>query len=124
MAGLACLVPRQSVALYDLCQSGDWTAAMDLQRHLWSLNQAFAKYNLAACIKGGLEIIGYDVGKPLPPQMPLSAAGREELEKALRAVGRNRPTRVLTKRKLSRHQAHLQVKSTIYACCETLGNWV
>ena len=88
MAGPACLVPRQSVALYNLCQSGDWAAAMDLQQNLWSLNQAFAKYNLAACIKGGLEIVGYDVGKPLPPQMPLPAAGRDEIEKALRAVGR------------------------------------
>jgi len=88
MAGPACLIPRQSVALYDLCKSGDWAAAMDLQRDLWSLNQAFAKYNLAACIKGGLEIVGYDVGKPLPPQLPLPVAGREELEKALRTVGR------------------------------------
>jgi dihydrodipicolinate synthase/N-acetylneuraminate lyase len=88
MAGPACLVPRQSVALYDLCQAGNWTTAMDLQRQLWSLNQAFAKYNLAACIKGGLEILGYDVGNPLPPQLPLPATGREELEKALRTVGR------------------------------------
>lgn len=88
MAGPACLVPRQSVALYDLCQTGNWTAAMDLQRQLWSLNQAFAKYNLAACIKGGLEILGYDVGNPLPPQLPLPTTGREELENALRAVGR------------------------------------
>lgn len=88
MAGPACLVPAQSVALYDLCKAGDWTAAMDLQRDLWSLNQSFAKYNLAACVKGGLEIVGYDVGKPLPPQMPLPAAGRDEIEKTLRAVGR------------------------------------
>jgi 4-hydroxy-tetrahydrodipicolinate synthase len=88
MAGPACLVPRESVALYDLCKTADWPAAMQLQRRLWSLNQAFAKYNLAACIKGGLEILGYDVGEPLSPQAPLSAAGREEVAAALRAVGR------------------------------------
>ncbi|HLT26672.1 MAG TPA: dihydrodipicolinate synthase family protein, partial [Zeimonas sp.] len=56
MAGPACVAPRQSVALYDACRSGDWSRAMELQRPLWRLNQAFAKHNLAACIKGGLEL--------------------------------------------------------------------
>ncbi len=88
MAGPACLVPRQSVELYDLCTAQDWPAAMDLQRRLWRLNQVFAKYNLAACIKGGLEVLGYDVGRPLPPQAPLTKTGYAEVEDALRAVGR------------------------------------
>ena len=87
MAGPACLVARQSVALYELCRKGAWTEAMALQRGLWHLNQAFAKYNLAACIKGGLALQGYAVGDPLPPQAPLSPEGREEVRRALQAVG-------------------------------------
>lgn len=87
MAGPACVVPRQSVELYDLCRAGSWGAAMDRQRRLWALNQAFAKYNLAACIKGGLELQGYAVGAPLPPQAPLPPEGVEELRQALAAVG-------------------------------------
>ncbi len=87
MAGPACLVPRQSVELYDLCRRGRWDEAMAKQRPLWSLNQAFAKYNLAACIKGGLEILGYRVGPPLPPQAPLPPEGIEEVRRALAAVG-------------------------------------
>ncbi|HYL91306.1 MAG TPA: dihydrodipicolinate synthase family protein [Burkholderiales bacterium] len=87
MAGPACVAPRQSVALYDACRRKDWAAAMELQRPLWNLNQAFAKYNLAACIKGGLELQGYEVGAPLPPQAPLSADGREEVRRALDAIG-------------------------------------
>ena len=87
MAGPACVAPRQSVALYEACRRKDWAAAMELQRPLWNLNQAFAKYNLAACIKGGLELQGYDVGAPLPPQAPLSAEGREEVRRALEAIG-------------------------------------
>jgi dihydrodipicolinate synthase/N-acetylneuraminate lyase len=67
MAGPACLVPSQSVALYDMCQQGKWDEAMAAQRELWGMNQMFAKHNLAACIKGGLELQGYDVGAPLPP---------------------------------------------------------
>ncbi len=87
MAGPACVAPRPSVELYDLCRAGDWTAAMQRQRPLWALNQAFAKYNLAACIKGGLELQGYAVGAPLPPQAPLPPEGVEEVRRALSAIG-------------------------------------
>ena len=87
IAGPACVAPRQSVELYDLCRRGDWAAAMERQRPLWNLNQAFAKYNLAACIKGGLQLQGYDVGAPLAPQSPLSAEGIEEVRSALISVG-------------------------------------
>ena len=87
MAGPACVAPRQSVELYELCRRGDWNAAMALQRQLWGLNQAFAKYNLAACVKGGLELQGYGVGHPLRPQAPLGAEGVEEVRRALVSVG-------------------------------------
>jgi dihydrodipicolinate synthase/N-acetylneuraminate lyase len=87
MAGPACAVPRQSVELYNLCRAGQWDAAMVLQRKLWSLNQAFAKHNLAACMKGALELQGYAVGAPLPPQSPLSAVGQAEVRAALIEVG-------------------------------------
>jgi dihydrodipicolinate synthase/N-acetylneuraminate lyase len=87
MAGPACVAPRQSVALYELCRRGDWSAAMERQRPLWNLNLAFAKYNLAACIKGGLRLQGYAVGDPLPPQAPLPPDGIEEVRGALAAIG-------------------------------------
>ena len=87
MAGPACVAPRQSVELYDACCRGDWAAAMQHQRPLWALNQAFARYNLAACIKGALELQGYAVGTPLPPQAPLPPQGVEEVKQALAAIG-------------------------------------
>jgi dihydrodipicolinate synthase/N-acetylneuraminate lyase len=87
MAGPACLAPRQSIDLYERCRRGEWNAAMELQRRLWNLNQAFARYNLAACIKGGLELQGYPVGGPLPPQAPLSPDGVEDVKRALMAIG-------------------------------------
>lgn len=87
MAGPACVVPRQSVQLYDLCRSGQWAEAMRLQRSLWRINRVFAKYNLAACIKGGLELQGYEVGAPLPPQTPLSDTGRAEVKNILADLG-------------------------------------
>lgn len=87
MAGPACVAPRQSVELYEICKRGDWKLAMERQRPLWALNQAFAKYNLAACIKGGLKLQGYAVGDPLPPQAPLSPEGVEEVRRALQSIG-------------------------------------
>ena len=87
MAGPACVAPRQSVELYELCRRKDWSAAMERQRPLWNLNQAFARYNLAACIKGGLELQGYAVGAPLRPQAPLPPEGVEEVRRALMAIG-------------------------------------
>jgi 4-hydroxy-tetrahydrodipicolinate synthase len=87
MAGPACVAPRQSVKLYELCSAQNWDKAMELQRALWSLNQVFAKYNLAACIKGGLELQGYRVGEPLPPQQPLSETGRAEVKAVLKNIG-------------------------------------
>ena len=87
MAGPACLVPRQSVALYDLCKAARWDEAMALQRRLWRINEAFARYNLAACIKAGLAIQGYDVGDPVAPQAALTTEQREAVEQVLRDIG-------------------------------------
>lgn len=87
MAGPACVAPRQSVELYETCRRGDWSAVMALQRPLWALNQAFAKYNLAACIKGALELQGYPAGAPLPPQEPLNAAALEDVKRTLKSIG-------------------------------------
>jgi dihydrodipicolinate synthase/N-acetylneuraminate lyase len=87
MAGPACLIPRQSVRLYDLCRAARWDEAMALQRTLWRLNDLFARYALAACIKGGLELQGFAVGDPLPPQPALDDAGRAAVRAALEEVG-------------------------------------
>ncbi|MDB5522220.1 MAG: dihydrodipicolinate synthase [Tardiphaga sp.] len=86
MAGPACLAPRQSVELYNLCKDGQWEAALALQRRLWRLNEAFAKFNLAACIKAGLTIQGYDVGDPILPQAALGADDRKVIAAVLRDI--------------------------------------
>jgi 4-hydroxy-tetrahydrodipicolinate synthase len=87
MAGPACIIPRQSVELYNLCKARRWDEALRLQRRLWRVNEAFQRYNLAACIKAGLSIQGYDVGDPVPPQAALTADERKVVEAVLRDVG-------------------------------------
>jgi 4-hydroxy-tetrahydrodipicolinate synthase len=86
MAGPACVIPRQSVRLYELCRAGRWAEAMALQRALWGVNEIFARFNLAACIKAALQIQGYEVGDPVPPQRPLGPDERRIVAEALEAV--------------------------------------
>jgi 4-hydroxy-tetrahydrodipicolinate synthase len=87
MAGPACIIPRQSVALYELCRAKRWDEALVLQRKLWRVNEAFARYNLAACIKAGLALQGYAVGDPVAPQAALTADERKAVEAVLREIG-------------------------------------
>src|SRR6202046_1128650 len=87
MAGPACLISRQRVGLYNLCKAARWDEALALQRRLWRLNEAFARYNLAACIKAGLAIQGYAVGDPVAPQAALTADERRVVEAVLREIG-------------------------------------
>jgi 4-hydroxy-tetrahydrodipicolinate synthase len=86
MAGPACIAPRQSVQLYELCKAQRWDEALTLQRRLWRVNEAFAKFNLAACIKAGLALQGYDVGDPVPPQAALTADERKAVEAVLAEI--------------------------------------
>ncbi|SNT31890.1 4-hydroxy-tetrahydrodipicolinate synthase [Tardiphaga sp. OK246] len=92
-AGPGCVIPRQLVALYDLCSRGKWDEAAVLQKGVWRFNEVFARYNLAACVKAALESQGYDVGDPIPPQGPVSPQARLEIIEALRSMpiasGRN-----------------------------------
>jgi 4-hydroxy-tetrahydrodipicolinate synthase len=86
MAGPACVIPRQSVRLYELCRAGQWQEAMRLQHELWRINEVFAQFNLAACIKAALELQGFEVGDPVPPQRPLGADERRVVAAALSAA--------------------------------------
>src|SRR6195952_1207113 len=87
MAGPACIIPRQSVDLYNLCKAQRWDEAMKLQRRLWRLNEAFAKYKLGALIKTGLSVPGYEGGEPIAPQAAPTADERKAIEAVLRDLG-------------------------------------
>src|ERR1700675_3519198 len=87
MAGPACIIPRQSVELYNLCRRARCDEAVALQRKLWRINEAFSCFTLAASIKAGLAIQGYDVGDPIAPQAALTADERNAVEAVLRDIG-------------------------------------
>jgi len=86
MAGPACIIPRQSVCLYELAVEKRWDEALKLQKASWEVNRVFQKYGLAACIKAGLALQGFPVGDPLPPQTPLDEAGLLEVKQVLASL--------------------------------------
>lgn len=86
MAGPACVIPRQSVKLYELACERRWEEAILLQKKLWSINWIFQKYSLAPCIKACLEIQGFPVGDPIPPLQPLTREAMREVEEVLKTL--------------------------------------
>lgn len=87
LAGPSCIIPRQSVRLFELCEAGKWDEAMTLQRELWAVNQVFARFNLAGAVKAGLRLQGFDCGDPAPPQPALTAEQVAAVSKVLEKVG-------------------------------------
>ncbi len=87
MSGPACVIPRQSVELYELARKNLWDEALLLQKRLWNINRIFQKYSLAACIKACLELQGFSVGNPIPPLQPLSGPAIKEAEEVLKSLG-------------------------------------
>jgi 4-hydroxy-tetrahydrodipicolinate synthase len=86
MAGPSCVVPAESVKLYELARDQRWEEARILQKQLWNINRIFQKYALAPCIKACLELQGFPVGSPIPPLQPLSGAALKEVEQVLKEL--------------------------------------
>jgi 4-hydroxy-tetrahydrodipicolinate synthase len=86
MAGPACVIPRQSVKLYELALQQRWEEAILLQKKLWGINWIFQKYSLAPCIKACLEVQGFPVGDPVPPLQPLTREAIREVTEVLKTL--------------------------------------
>lgn len=84
MAGPACVVPAQSVELYNLAMERRWDEAIILQKRLWQINYVFQKYNLASCIKAALELQGFPVGDPVLPIQPVDKKALAHIARVLK----------------------------------------
>lgn len=86
MAGPACVIPKQCVELFNLFQANQLEQAMARQKQLWRINEVFAQYALAACIKAALNIQGFAVGDPISPQQPLGTDAVNALHQVLAEI--------------------------------------
>jgi len=94
MGGPTCVLPAESVALYELARTGRWEPAQRLQRELWHLNELFQRYSFARCVKAALEIQGFEVGPAIAPQAPLDAADFDVIRDRVESI-RQRSAEIL-----------------------------
>lgn len=79
MSGPSCIIPDLCIELYRLVVQGKWKKAIEVQKKIWKVNIVFQKYSLAACIKYGLEYMGFKVGEPVHPQTVLDKTAKKEI---------------------------------------------
>lgn len=91
VSGVAVVLPRQCVRLWELCSGGDLAAARALYAELLPLGRTDMTPKLVQYFKAALDELGLDGGPCRPPRLPLEA---DELEELRAAVSRAAPARV------------------------------
>jgi len=73
------LRPQPCIDLYDAVRSGDLEKAQILYDDLKPLLEFIVAGGLATTVKAGLDLLGFPVGDPRAPLLPLDEQGRAEL---------------------------------------------
>ncbi len=81
-----CLRPQPCIDLYEAVRAGDLDTAQARYDELKPLLEFIVAGGLATTVKAGLDLLGFPVGNPRPPLLPLDESGRAELKELL-AVG-------------------------------------
>ncbi|HSS26098.1 MAG TPA: dihydrodipicolinate synthase family protein [Mycobacterium sp.] len=74
------LRPQPCIDLYDAVRTGDLEKAQILYVELKPLLEFIVAGGLATTVKAGLELLGFPIGDPRAPLLPLDAQGRAELQ--------------------------------------------
>ena len=89
VSGVADVAPRECVALYDACRSGDLETARGIYRRLLPIARFDMTPKLVQYFKAALDEVGLAGGACRPPRLALNAAERAALTEAM-AVLRER----------------------------------
>ncbi|MFI9510186.1 4-hydroxy-tetrahydrodipicolinate synthase [Nocardia sp. NPDC052566] len=81
------LVPERLRALVDAYTAGDVVRAREINASMLPLNAAMARLGGVAMSKGGLRLLGLDVGEPRLPQLMPTTAQLDALAADLRVAG-------------------------------------
>ena len=84
---VACVAPRPSVDVYDAVRRGDHDGAQALQHRLAPLGTMVTAGLGIPGLKAALDLAGWDGGWPRRPLLPLDAAARQELRRAMEVSG-------------------------------------
>src|SRR4051812_15585059 len=80
---LANVLPEQCAHLFELTQAGRHAVAIALQRRLVPIARLLGATHGVAGLKAALNLLGYDVGLPRPPLVPLAETVLPALRDAL-----------------------------------------
>ena len=83
---LACVLPELCVDLYETATAGDASAARSLQQRLLAPTAAIVARSGIPGVKYAMDQVGYYGGPSRWPFLPLSEAGKKEIDGALAAV--------------------------------------
>jgi 4-hydroxy-2-oxoglutarate aldolase len=80
---LACVVPETCRRLFDLVAAGRHADARAVQQQLMPLARLLGPTYGVPGLKAALQMVGYDVGQPRPPLVPVGDAGLAALRNVL-----------------------------------------
>jgi 4-hydroxy-tetrahydrodipicolinate synthase len=83
VSGVADVAPRDCVALYDACRSGDLETARSIYHRLLPIARFDMTPKLVQYFKAAMDEVGYAGGPTRPPRLPLTDAERSALGEAL-----------------------------------------
>jgi N-acetylneuraminate lyase len=81
------LMPGVYQQIYRCCRSGDYGAALELQKRANAVTSVLLSLGFMGALKEALRYIGVDCGQPRLPNPPLPAERRAELQARLAAAG-------------------------------------
>ncbi len=91
VSGLTSAFPRESVALVEAAQRGDFTTAVRIYRWFMPLLHLDAEHDLVQSIKLAEQIMGRGSERVRAPRLPLEGARRTEVTAMVEAAARSRP---------------------------------
>jgi 4-hydroxy-tetrahydrodipicolinate synthase len=83
VSGVADVAPRDCVALYEACRSGDLETARAIYRRLLPLARFDMTPKLVQYFKAAMDVVGFVGGPTRPPRLPLADAERAALADAM-----------------------------------------
>jgi 1-pyrroline-4-hydroxy-2-carboxylate deaminase len=87
VSGVANVAPRECVELSRLCSEGRLEEARELHLRLLPLGRLDMRPKLVQYFKAAMDLAGREGGPCRPPRLELTAAERQEVEEAVRALG-------------------------------------
>ncbi|MEJ5198125.1 MAG: dihydrodipicolinate synthase family protein [Anaerolineae bacterium] len=81
------ILPRLFVQAYDAFHAGDVARAQDLQAKINRVVNVFLSFPSHAAVKEIMRLLGFDLGAPRPPLLPLTDQQRGRLREMLEEIG-------------------------------------